>query len=152
MTGNYFSLPWPASKGFAAVITDGGHILSESNDWGLKSTGNVDWVLLDDFASISLDDAATIAKAATLSFYGERPKFSYFNGCSTGGRQGYMLAQRYPGQYDGILATVPGINWDRMILGLLHPQTVMNEKSELHEPTRRGRRELTFSRDLSLVV
>ncbi|KAH7389051.1 Tannase/feruloyl esterase [Cadophora sp. MPI-SDFR-AT-0126] len=128
MTGNYFALPWPAAKGFVAVMTDGGHVLSESNSWGLKSSGNVDWVLLNDFASITLNDAATIAKAATKSFYGELPKFSYYNGCSTGGRQGYMLAQRHPKQYDGILATAPGINWDRMIVGLLHPQVVMNQK------------------------
>jgi len=131
MTGYYFALPWPAAKGYVAVMTDGGHVLSESNSWGLKSPGNVDWVLLNDFASIAVDDAATLAKAATKTFYGESSKFAYFNGCSTGGRQGYMLAQRYPQQYDGILATAPGINWDRMILGLLHPQVVMNEKSEI---------------------
>ncbi|KAG4433440.1 hypothetical protein IFR05_011086, partial [Cadophora sp. M221] len=128
MTGYYFALPWPASKGYAAVMTDGGHGLSDTKSWELKSPGNVDWALLNDFASITLDDAATLAKAATAAFYGERPKFSYFNGCSTGGRQGYMMAQRYPGQYDGILATAPGINWDRMILGLVHPQVVMNQK------------------------
>ncbi|PVH77922.1 tannase and feruloyl esterase [Cadophora sp. DSE1049] len=128
MTGYYFALPWPVAKGYVAVMTDGGHVLSQRNSWGLKSPGNVDWVLLNDFASIALDDAATLGKAATMSFYGESPKFSYYNGCSTGGRQGYMLAQRYPQQYNGILATAPGINWDRMILGLLHPQVVMNEK------------------------
>ncbi|KAH7323968.1 Tannase/feruloyl esterase [Rhexocercosporidium sp. MPI-PUGE-AT-0058] len=129
MTGYYFALPWPASKGYAAVMTDGGHVLSESNTWGLKSPGNVDWVLLNDFASIALEDAATLGKAAMAAFYGERPKFSYYNGCSTGGRQGYMIAQRYPELYDGILATAPGINWDRLMLGLLHPQVVMTQKN-----------------------
>ncbi|KAL2062736.1 hypothetical protein VTL71DRAFT_5808 [Oculimacula yallundae] len=127
-TGHYFALPRPASKGYVAVITDGGHGFFEIEHWQIKSTGNVDWPLLDDFAGRSIDDAATLAKAATVAFYGESPKFSYFNGCSTGGRQGYMLAQRYPDQYDGILATAPGINWDRMILGLVHPQIVMNDK------------------------
>ena len=138
MTGYYFALPFPASKGYASVMTDGGHILSESNDWGLSSPGNVDYVLLSDFASIALDDAATLAKAAIAAFYGKRPEFAYWNGCSTGGRQGYMMAQRYPGVYDGILASAPGINWDRLMLGLVYPQVVMNEKSE-YSNARSGR-------------
>ncbi|KAH6724992.1 hypothetical protein BKA61DRAFT_665667 [Leptodontidium sp. MPI-SDFR-AT-0119] len=38
------------------------------------------------------------------------------------------MAQRYPEQYNSILATAPGINWDRMMLGLLYPQVVINQK------------------------
>src|SRR5690606_37485197 len=47
------------------------------------------------------------------SFYGEQPAYSYWNGCSTGGRQGLRMAQDHPGDYDGILAAAPAIHWDR---------------------------------------
>jgi hypothetical protein len=128
-TGYYWALAHAAFKGFAAVTTDGGHYAEidpsvvDSNTWGLKSENNVDWNLLQDFAGIALDDAATLGKAAVKAFYGEPVKHSYWNGCSTGGRQGYMIAQRYPHQYDGILAAAPAINWDRFLTGIAYPQS-----------------------------
>jgi hypothetical protein len=125
-TGSLIALPWPASKGYVAATTDGGHALGVSNAWALKSKGNVDWSLLQDFASIALDDTATIAKAVTKRAYGLAPKKSYFSGCSTGGRQAHMLASRYPEQYDGILAAAPAINWDRLLTALYHPQKLMD--------------------------
>jgi hypothetical protein len=67
----------------------------------------------------------TTAKAMVSAFYGRTPAYSYFNGCSTGGRQGVMEAQRYPGAYDGILAGAPVINYPQMQTGQLWGQTVM---------------------------
>jgi hypothetical protein len=120
------TLPWAASEGFAVVATDGGH-LGPDITWSLVSPGNVNWVLLQDFASTALDDAATLGKAVTKAYYGREPSYSYWNGCSTGGRQGHMMAQRYPEQYDGILAAAPGIYWNELMFQLLWPQVVMNE-------------------------
>jgi hypothetical protein len=124
--GSLDALAWPASKGYVSATTDGGHAFGDSNAWALKSKGNVDWTLLQDFASIALDDTATIAKAVAKQAYGSAPKKSYFSGCSTGGRQGHMFASRYPEQYDGILATAPAFNWDRLITALYHPQKLMD--------------------------
>ncbi|KAH7371498.1 feruloyl esterase-like protein B precursor [Pyrenochaeta sp. MPI-SDFR-AT-0127] len=122
------TLVWAASEGFAVVTTDGGHAADTPvEDWALSSPGNVNWVLLQDFSSTALDDAATLGKAVVRAYYGRAHTYSYWNGCSTGGRQGHMLAQRYPDQYDGILATAAAINWNELLMSLFWPQAVMNE-------------------------
>lgn len=124
------TLLWATSEGFAVVSTDGGHTVDDAlniEKWGMSSPGNVNWASLQDFASIALDDAATLGKAVVLAFYGKGPEYSYWNGCSTGGRQGHMMAQRYPEQYDGILASAPGIYWNELMMQLFWPQAVMNE-------------------------
>lgn len=112
----FLMMPIMAS-GFATATTDGGHssdvLGPECSDpsWALSSPGNVNWPLLVDFASVALHDTATIGKAVQEAFYGTPPAYSYFFGGSTGGRQGHMLAQRYPLDYDGIVALFPAVNW-----------------------------------------
>jgi feruloyl esterase len=66
-----------------------------------------------------------VGKALTQAFYGKAPRYSYFVGGSTGGRQGLMEAQRYPDDYDGIISGCPAINWQRFIPAILWPQVVM---------------------------
>lgn len=124
------SLSYAVSQGYSAVATDGGHASDSpfsASSWALSSPGNVDWVLLQDFAAVALDDAASIGKAVTTSFYGTAPKYSYWSGCSTGGRQGLMMAQRYPTQYDGIMAAAPAINWASFVVASYWAQLVMNQ-------------------------
>lgn len=121
---------WAVSEGFAVVSTDGGHAAEDAvaiEKWGMSSPGNVNWPLLQDFASTALDDAATLGKAVVRAYYGKFPDYSYWNGCSTGGRQGYMMAQKYPDQYNGILAAAPGIYWNELMMQLFWPQAVMND-------------------------
>jgi hypothetical protein len=122
------TFPWAASEGFAVASTDGGHAqVGGPESWALLSPGNLNWALLQDFASTSLDDAATLGKQVVKAFYGKFPNYSYWNGCSTGGRQGHMMAQRYPEQYDGILATAAGFNWGQLMVEFFWPQAVMND-------------------------
>lgn len=105
------------ADGYSSVATDGGH---DNNakvaDWGLVSEGNVNWPLLWNFAVDALNEGASLGKQATELYYGTPAKYSYFNGCSTGGRQGHILAQQHPEQFDGILAGAPAINWQHMVV------------------------------------
>lgn len=125
------TLAWAASEGFAIATTDGGHAAeSPVSDWALLSPGNVNWPLLQDFASTTLDETATLGKGVVEAYYGTKPTYSYWNGCSTGGRQGHMMAQRYPKQYDGILASASAFQWGQMLMQEGWPQAVMNELSK----------------------
>jgi feruloyl esterase len=58
-----------------------------------------------------------IAKAITVEFYGRKPRYSYFGSCSNGGRQALMEAQRFPNDYDGILAGAPANYWTHLLAG-----------------------------------
>ncbi|KAH6695644.1 tannase [Plectosphaerella plurivora] len=99
-------------QGFVAVSTDAG-LGSDftPENWALREEGVVNMRLLKNFGSDSLIEATDMAKAYTNAFYGEPAHFSYWNGCSQGGRQGLMMAQKYPDAFDGIAAAAPAINW-----------------------------------------
>ena len=116
-----------AKAGYAAAVTDTGHTGSPlSGAWAWSPTG-MKQNLITDFARRSVHEMTVKGKAVTAAYYGQEPDRSYWNGCSTGGRQGLMEAQRYPKDYDGILSAAPAINWDRFIPSELWPQIVMRE-------------------------
>lgn len=79
------------ASGYASASTDAGHggDHHEWPAWGLLGDGSVNWPALRDFGSRALVEAVYLGKLATELYFGEGPKFSYWNGCSTGGRQGH---------------------------------------------------------------
>lgn len=101
------SYDWLAAalhEGYATASTDTGHV-----------GGNASFVIghpekVVDFAYRAVHEMAVKSKAIIAAFYGRAPRFSYFTGCSTGGRQGLMEAQRYPEDFDGIIAGAPANN------------------------------------------
>ncbi|MET7305040.1 tannase/feruloyl esterase family alpha/beta hydrolase [Embleya sp. NPDC005575] len=115
-------------NGYAATTTDAGVGDVLDTSWALNDKGRVDTALLQNFASRSQHEAAVVGKEVVDAVYGKRAAYSYFTGCSTGGRQGYMEAQRYPDDYDGILAGAPAVNWDEFEVATLWPQVVMNNE------------------------
>ena len=103
----YPALVVPLSRGYAVVHTDTGHS---------GGGGDFSWAVghpekVTDFAYRAVHEVTLAGKAMTREYYGERPRLSYWLGCSTGGRQGYVEAQRYPDDYDGVAAGAPAANW-----------------------------------------
>jgi feruloyl esterase len=91
-------------RGYAATSTDTGHE-GGAGPWMQNPEKVTDW------AHRSIHETAVAAKALINAFYGEAPKFSYFTGCSAGGRQAMVAAQRYPADFDGVVAGSPGLDW-----------------------------------------
>jgi hypothetical protein len=116
--------------GYATTSTDTGHdsTVTPGGSFALNPDNTLNWQLIEDFASRSLHEMTVKAKALIWAYYGAAPVYSYWNGCSTGGRQGLMEAQRFPDDYDGILSAAPAINWDRFIPAELWPQIVMQQE------------------------
>lgn len=117
-------------QGFVGVKTDTGHpdfLLSGA--FGMLSPGNANVPLQEDFAHRSMHLMAVVGKQLTKAFYAQDPVRSYWYGCSTGGRQGLMMAQRYPEDFDAILAGAPAIHWDRFQAYHIWPQIAMREEA-----------------------
>lgn len=109
----FIYLAQAVGKGFAAIATDSGHnasILTQNSlNWTLFSSGTLNLPLIEDWGYKTLGELSILGKAITSGFYGRDPSFSYFDGCSGGGRQAMALAQRFPQAFDGILAAAPAM-------------------------------------------
>jgi feruloyl esterase len=114
--GNAASINQPVGLGYASGATDTGHE-GGSGSFALDANGRLNWQLIRDNAHVGIHEMTVTGKALTEAMYGVAPRYSYFNGCSTGGRQGLMEAQRYPQDYNGIMSGAPAINWNKF-----HPQ------------------------------
>lgn len=99
------------AQGFAVAGTDDGHQSSVNTDasWAL---GHPEKQL--DFGYRALKETTDAAKAIITAYAGV-PKYSYFQGCSDGGREALMEAQRYPADFDGIVAGDPANNWTHLL-------------------------------------
>ncbi|TCM19768.1 feruloyl esterase [Novosphingobium sp. PhB165] len=90
--------------GFVMAATDMGHTMAESDGaWAL------DPVRRADFAYRAQHLTSQASKALIRAFYGQEVRYSYFNGCSDGGREGLMEAQRFPDDFDGVIAGAPAM-------------------------------------------
>lgn len=117
-------------KGYAVSGSDHGHggtVSGRNASFAMNPDGSINTVLWRDFAERSMLEQALKTKAVVKAYYGKAQSKAYFDGFSTGGRQAYKLAQKYPEQYDGILAGAPAFNWTRFITAELYPQIVMQQ-------------------------
>ena len=118
------------ADGYATVTTDAGLGSKTFDQWGILAPGNTNLYALQNLGSVSLNDEAIIAKHFIQNFYGEKPKYSYWNACSQGGRQGSMIAQRYPNAYDGIIAAAPALHWAEVVLQSMWPGFYMESTKQ----------------------
>jgi Tannase and feruloyl esterase len=105
---SYGAMAVALERGYATASTDTGH----STPGGSWALGHPELVI--DFGYRAIHEMTVKAKSIVEAFYGNAPRLSYFVGCSTGGRQGLMEAQRYPNDYDGIVAGAPANIWTRL--------------------------------------
>ena len=123
--GKFFGV---GNGGFAGAISYGGlgvaireNYAAASTDTGHQASGtDASWALnhpekIVDFAHRAIHETAVKGKAIVKAFYGDAPKRSYFSSCSNGGRQALMEAQRYPEDYDGIIAGAPANDWTHLL-------------------------------------
>jgi feruloyl esterase len=100
----------PLARGYATASTDTGH--DGTNGDASFALGHPEKVL--DFGYRSVHEMTLKAKTIIATFYGNAPKRSYWNGCSTGGKQGLKEAQMFPADFDGIVAGAPSNNWTHL--------------------------------------
>lgn len=100
-TFNFQDLPRGVNRGYAAATTDTGHKMSDPA-WMLDARAR------ENYTHRANHLLAVKAKAILAAHYGSAPRYSYFVGCSGGGRQGLKELQRYPADYDGIISGANG--------------------------------------------
>jgi len=129
---NYQNLTLIASTGNAATAanegsvvgaTDTGHALGNGS-FAMNPDGTINSTLWQDFSERSLHELALKTKALAAAYYLKAQKYAYWDGCSTGGRQGYKIIQNHPDDYNGYLVGAPAFNWTKFITAELYPQIV----------------------------
>ncbi len=102
------------AQGYAVAGTDDGHQSQINTDasWALHHREKQ-----IDFGYRALKETTDAAKAIIAAYAGSAPRHSYFQGCSDGGREALMEAQRYPGDFDGIVAGDPANHWTHLLSG-----------------------------------
>lgn len=110
----------PVGAGSVTSMTDGGLTLDNTVDpqsglWAIKEDGTLNEALQLNLAWRSIHDAAVASKDLIKQFYGSDAEYSYYQGCSQGGRQGYAAAAKYPHDFDGILAMAPALDFPELV-------------------------------------
>ena len=105
---SYSALAEPLERGYAVASTDTGH------EGGRGTFGFGHPEKLVDFAWRAVHETTVKGKALTTAYYGGGPRLSYWDGCSSGGKQGLKEVQMFPADYDGVIAGAPANNWMRL--------------------------------------
>ncbi len=112
------------TRGFAVVSTDTGH---QSKGGGFDASFMEDQQAALDFAYVAVGRVAALSKLIIAHHYGKPADRSYFTGCSTGGREGMIMAQRYPSYFDGIVSGAPAMRTGHSNLALRSMAIVFNQ-------------------------
>lgn len=123
--------PSPLGQGYAVVSTDAGHS-------GTSASFGADPQARTDHAYNAYDQTTLASKSLIQTRYGKKPNYSYFSGCSGGGRQAMMMSQRFPDYFDGITAGAPAMRvssgatiaamWNTIQFNAIAPQNASGQR------------------------
>jgi len=116
----------PVNGGYVGSGNDTGHTGGNCEP-GVNEDGTYNLQFINDFIRNGMKQQILFSKTVARTYYAMKPAYNYWNGCSTGGRQGYVLAQELPGELDGILANAPAIYWTRFQTAQMWGQIVMKD-------------------------
>jgi Tannase and feruloyl esterase len=128
----YAAMSSALARGYATSSTDTGH----AGGSGSFALGHPEKLI--DFGWRAVHEMTSTSKAIIAAYYASAPKHSYWNGCSAGGRQAMMEAQRFPSDFDGIIAGAPGLDWTGRAAQAVRIASALerDESSRLLQPQR----------------
>jgi feruloyl esterase len=118
----------PLARGYAVSGTDDGHLtegIMPDASWAIGHPEK-----LVDFGYRAPHETATLSKQIVQAYYGKAAAHAYFSGCSDGGREALMEAERYPEDFDGIIAGAPANNWTHNATGFVWNEIALSGKPE----------------------
>ena len=118
--------PSVINAGYVGSGTDTGHSGGDCTP-GVNEDGTYNYQFINDFIRNGIKEQVLFMKSVARSYYGRKPLYNYWNGCSTGGRQGYLLAQELGTELDGILANAPAMYWTRFQTAQMWGQIAMQQ-------------------------
>jgi feruloyl esterase len=122
----------PLLRGYATAGTDDGHVGGTDVSWAI---GHPEKVI--DFGYRAVHETSVQAKTILREFYGKDPKRSYFVGCSDGGREALMEAQRFPADFYGIVAGAPANFWTHLnFKGLWDERALLDDPASYIPPSK----------------
>jgi hypothetical protein len=116
----------PVNAGYVGSGNDTGHAGGNCEP-GVNTDGTYNLQFINDFIRNGIKQQVLLSKALATRYYAMRPAYNYWNGCSTGGRQGYLLAQELGWELDGILANAPAMYWTRFQTAQMWGQIAMKD-------------------------
>ena len=136
------------ARGFAVVSTDTGHQGRGAFDGGFMQDQQANL----DFAYAAIGRVADVAKRIIAQHYGALPDHSYFSGCSTGGREAMLMTQRYPLQFDGVVAGAPAMRTNMSGIGDRWVAATLNEIAPKNAQGQPVTRDALSESDKKLVI
>ena len=136
-TISYSAMGGALRRGNATASTNTGHITQPNGgfdaSWALNRPD-----LIEDFGHRSIHVTTVYGKQVVREFYGKSADHAYYVGCSKGGGQGLMEAQRYPDDFDGIVAGDPAYNWTRLYTGahLYYAASTLKDSESYIQPAK----------------
>jgi hypothetical protein len=116
----------PVNAGYVGSGNDTGHAGGNCEP-GVNADGTYNFQFINDFIRNGMKAQVLLMKSVAKTYYAKRPAYNYWNGCSTGGRQGYVLAQELGTELDGILANAPAMYWTRFQTAQMWGQIAMKD-------------------------